>query len=540
MAYQDLNIGSSANDGNGDTLRAGGTKIKANFGEIYARFGSGSSDGATLETATSANLLVGNGTKFASVASSGDFNISSAGAINVRTTGAVSKITIPSGSAPGSTANTLYNIGGALYFNGAVVGSGNVTGMTAFSVTGDSGTAQSISQGNTVTIAGGTGIASVASATDTITLNIDATVATLTGSQTLTSKSLTAPILTGSSSSAGSILFKEDTDNGTNAVTLIGPAATADVTITLPAAAGTIALTSDITVTASSTTTFTNKTLTTPVIASLQQASGSNTLTMPAATDTLVGKATTDTLTNKTLTAPKIVDGGFIADANGAEQIIFQTTASAVNEIEVTNSATGGSAVAATSTAPIIGASGETNVDLALLPKGTGITTVRSTGGANNQGMIRLNCENNTHGQTVMSQPHSVADSSFFMLPKGSSAGNARATPDVLLSGDKTVGTTETVSGDGSGTDAVSVDTLITLLNTSGGTSALTLAAGVAGQVKIISMHTAGNAATMTTSNGNLGGVSTSIVWDAIGESVTLIYNGAKWVVVGNYGVTIS
>ena len=58
MAYQDLNIGSSANDGNGDTLRAGGTKIKANFGEIYARFGRGSSDGATLETATSANLLI--------------------------------------------------------------------------------------------------------------------------------------------------------------------------------------------------------------------------------------------------------------------------------------------------------------------------------------------------------------------------------------------------------------------------------------------------------------------------------------------------
>ena len=47
--------------------------------------------------------------------------------------------------------------------------------------------------------------------------------------------------------------------------------------------------------------TLTNKTLTTPVIASLNQASGSNTLTMPSATDTLVGRATTDTLTNKTL-----------------------------------------------------------------------------------------------------------------------------------------------------------------------------------------------------------------------------------------------
>ena len=64
--------------------------------------------------------------------------------------------------------------------------------------------------------------------------------------QTLTGKSLTAPILTGSSSAAGSILFKEDTDNGTNAVTLIGPASTADVTVTLPNSAGTVALTSDI------------------------------------------------------------------------------------------------------------------------------------------------------------------------------------------------------------------------------------------------------------------------------------------------------
>ena len=71
----------------------------------------------------------------------------------------------------------------------------------------------------------------------------------------------------------------------------------------------------DTVVTRTTTDTLTNKTLTTPVIASLQQASGTNTLTMPAATDTLVGKATTDTLTNKTLTAPKIADAGFIADA---------------------------------------------------------------------------------------------------------------------------------------------------------------------------------------------------------------------------------
>ena len=146
---------------------------------------------------------------------------------------------------------------------------------------------------------------------------------TLTGTQTLTNKTLTAPVLSGSSSSAGSILFKEDTDNGTNSVTLIGPAATADVTVTLP-----------------------------------------------AATDTLVGKATTDTLTNKTLTSPtlttpKIADAGYIADANGNEQVVFQTTSSAVNHLEVTN--------AATSNNPVLGAVGDdSNIGITLTPKGTG------------------------------------------------------------------------------------------------------------------------------------------------------------------------
>ena len=68
----------------------------------------------------------------------------------------------------------------------------------------------------------------------------DATLVSTTGSETLTNKSLTAPVLTGSSASAGSIIFKEDTDNGTNSATLKGPASTADVTITLPAETGTV------------------------------------------------------------------------------------------------------------------------------------------------------------------------------------------------------------------------------------------------------------------------------------------------------------
>lgn len=139
----------------------------------------------------------------------------------------------------------------------AALPSGDITSVVAGAGMTGGGTSGAV----TLDVVGGTGI--TANAND---IAIDATVATLTGTQTLTNKSITAPVLTGSSSAAGSILFKEDTDNGTNAVTLIGPAATADVTLTLP-----------------------------------------------AATDTLVGKATTDTLTNKSIDASQLT--GTVANA---------------------------------------------------------------------------------------------------------------------------------------------------------------------------------------------------------------------------------
>jgi len=50
--------------------------------------------------------------------------------------------------------------------------------MESFTLAGDSGTSQTIQGGNTVTISGGTGLSSVASATDTITINLDNTAVT--------------------------------------------------------------------------------------------------------------------------------------------------------------------------------------------------------------------------------------------------------------------------------------------------------------------------------------------------------------------------
>jgi len=70
----------------------------------------------------------------------------------------------------------------------------------------------------------------------------------------------------------------------------------------------------------------------------------------------------TQTLTNKTLTSPKI--GTSILDTNGNELMLLTATGSAVNEITLANAASGN--------APSITASGETNVSLNLVPKGTG------------------------------------------------------------------------------------------------------------------------------------------------------------------------
>lgn len=69
--------------------------------------------------------------------------------------------------------------------------------------------------------------------------------------------------------------------------------------------------------------------------------------------------------TSPTLTTPRFADLGFIADANGNELLIFDLNASAVNEITLTNAATGN--------APQLAATGgDSNIDLKLAAKGTG------------------------------------------------------------------------------------------------------------------------------------------------------------------------
>ncbi len=132
-----------------------------------------------------------------------------------------------------------------------------VAGGAAVNTIGDGSSDTSPDGSGNIDILGGTGLTST-TGTNTITLAIDSTVATLTGSQTLTNKILTSPTASGLTLSDASIIFEGATDDDfETTLTVADP--TADRTITIP-----------------------------------------------DATDTLVGRATTDTLTNKTLTSPKI------------------------------------------------------------------------------------------------------------------------------------------------------------------------------------------------------------------------------------------
>ena len=75
----------------------------------------------------------------------------------------------------------------------------------------------------------------------------------------------------------------------------------------------------------------------------------------------------TQTLTNKTLTTPAI--GTSILDTNGLQLFLLTATGTAVNEFTVANAAAGAG--------PTLSATGDdTNVDINITPKGTGVAAV--------------------------------------------------------------------------------------------------------------------------------------------------------------------
>ena len=73
-----------------------------------------------------------------------------------------------------------------------------------------------------------------------------------------------------------------------------------------------------------------------------------------------------------------------------------------------------------TLTAPVIASIATvSNGALELAPNGTGTVVVK---GNTNSGAIKFNCESNSHGQTLASQPHSASATNTMLLPQGANS----------------------------------------------------------------------------------------------------------------------
>lgn len=157
------------------------------------------------------------------------------------------------------------------------------------------------------------------------------------------------------------LVFEGGTVDGTE-LTLVIPNLAADYTLTVP------------TITANDTLcslalgqTLSNKTLTTPVIASFYQDAGlTKLMTTPnTASDTLCAIAATQTLTNKTLTAPKFSDLGYVASTDGSTTLEFDSNAGQVNYFSMSSVPTG--------FYPGLSVKGsDSNIGMTITPKGTG------------------------------------------------------------------------------------------------------------------------------------------------------------------------
>ena len=280
-------------------------------------------------------------------------------------------------------------------------GSGNLSFAAipsgSFTIQDDSSTQDTFTTGQILTFAGGTGLTSVVT-DNTVTFNIDSTVATLTGSQTLTNKTLTSPVIS-TISNTGTLTLPTSTD------TLVGRTTTdtlTNKTLTSPVIGGTTTTASGNLVLEPATNIVEINGDGSSVVGQLQlnchvnshgqiiasqphSVGATNTLTLPGgstignADATLVSDTGTQTLTNKTIDASSntLSNIGNSALSNssitiGSDAVSLggtQTDLNGITSLDVDNITVDGNTISTT----------DTNGDLILDPNGSGDVDVNNS-----------------------------------------------------------------------------------------------------------------------------------------------------------------
>ena len=97
--------------------------------------------------------------------------------------------------------------------------------------------------------------------------------------------------------------------------------------------------------------------------------------------------------------------------------------------------------------------------------------------------------------------------------------------------------TSQTLTSDGSTALTANVTSAITEINSSGGTGSVSLADGSDGQIKTLIMITGSNTITITPTNLRGG---SNVVFNAAGDTVTLLFKNSNWNIIGGNSYTVS
>ncbi len=99
--------------------------------------------------------------------------------------------------------------------------------------------------------------------------------------------------------------------------------------------------------------------------------------------------------------------------------------------------------------------------------------------------------------------------------------------------------TSQTITGDGSTSSALSITSAVSEVNATAGAAPTTLADGANGQIKTIINVSTGGSNNVNIVPSNLRG-HTTITLNAPGETVTLIFKNSNWNIIAGHGYAVS